>query len=75
MALGTSRWCLNASASFRQNDREKIFNQLTGSCTLNRTALLHRAEGLVNRFIAGKQEALFTAPDAYYRQQGGDTYK
>jgi len=32
----------------------------------------HRVEDLVNRFIAGKQEALFTAPDAFYRQQGGD---
>src|SRR3954471_9377470 len=32
----------------------------------------HRVEGLVNRFIAGKQEALFVAPDAFYRQQGGD---
>ena len=25
----------------------------------------HRVEGLVNRFIAAKQEALFTAPDAF----------
>jgi Transglycosylase SLT domain len=32
----------------------------------------HRVEGLVNRFITAKQEALFTAPDAFYRQQGGD---
>src|SRR5690349_13347448 len=32
----------------------------------------HRVEALVNRFIAGKQEALFTAPDAYYRLQGAD---
>ena len=32
----------------------------------------HRVEGLVNRFIAGKQEALFTAPDAFYRREGGD---
>ena len=32
----------------------------------------HRVEALVNRFIAGKQEALFTAPDAYYRTTGGD---
>src|SRR3954452_9562077 len=32
----------------------------------------HRVEGLVNRFIAGKQEALFTAPDAFYRLEGGD---
>src|SRR4051812_45004189 len=32
----------------------------------------HRVEGLVNRFIAGKQEALFGAPDAFYRRQGGD---
>lgn len=32
----------------------------------------HRIENLVNRFIAGKQEALFTAPDAFYRLAGGD---
>jgi hypothetical protein len=32
----------------------------------------HRVEGLVNRFIAGKQQALFTAPDAFYHQQGAD---
>jgi hypothetical protein len=32
----------------------------------------HRVEALVNRFIAGKQEALFTAPDAFYRLQGAD---
>ena len=32
----------------------------------------HRVEALVNRFIAGKQEALFTAPDAFYRLSGGD---
>ena len=32
----------------------------------------HRVEALVNRFIADKQEALFTAPDAYYRLQGAD---
>src|SRR3569833_3726758 len=32
----------------------------------------HRVEGLVNGFIAGKQDALFDAPDAYYRQQGRD---
>ena len=32
----------------------------------------HRLEGLVNRFIAGKQEALFTAPDAFYRLQADD---
>jgi hypothetical protein len=32
----------------------------------------HRIEDLVNRFIAGKQEALFTGPDAYYRTTGGD---
>ena len=32
----------------------------------------HRIEGLVNGFIAGKQDALFEAPDAYYRQQGAD---
>ena len=25
----------------------------------------HRVEGLVNGFIAGKQDALFGAPDAY----------
>src|SRR4051812_44699750 len=31
-----------------------------------------RVEGLVNRFIAAKQEALFTAPDAFYRLEGGD---
>jgi hypothetical protein len=28
----------------------------------------HRVEDLVNGFIAGKQDALFDAPDAYYRQ-------
>jgi hypothetical protein len=32
----------------------------------------HRVEDLVNRFIAGKQDALFTAPDAYYRSTGAD---
>jgi hypothetical protein len=32
----------------------------------------HRVEDLVNGFIAGKQDALFEAPDAYYRQQGAD---
>jgi hypothetical protein len=32
----------------------------------------HRVEGLVNRFITAKQESLFTAPDAFYRREGGD---
>jgi len=32
----------------------------------------HRVEDLVNRFIAGKQDALFLAPDAYYRTGGRD---
>ena len=32
----------------------------------------HRVEGLVNGFIAGKQDALFDAPDAYYRTEGAD---
>jgi len=32
----------------------------------------HRVEGLVNGFIAGKQVALFDAPDAYYRTEGAD---
>jgi hypothetical protein len=32
----------------------------------------HRVEALVNHFIAGKQEALFTAPDAFYRLRGHD---
>src|SRR5690242_7409477 len=32
----------------------------------------HRVEALVNRFIAGKQAALFAAPDAFYRLQGSD---
>jgi hypothetical protein len=32
----------------------------------------HRIEGMVNHFIAGKQEALFTAPDAFYRLEGAD---
>jgi hypothetical protein len=32
----------------------------------------HHVEGLVNRFIAAKQEALFAAPDAFYRLEGGD---
>lgn len=32
----------------------------------------HRVEDLVNRFIAAKQDALFTAPDAYYRTSGRD---
>ena len=27
---------------------------------------------MVNRFIAGKQEALFTAPDAFYRLEGAE---
>jgi len=30
----------------------------------------HRLEGLVNGFIAAKQDALFGAPDAFYRQTG-----
>jgi hypothetical protein len=30
----------------------------------------HRVEALVNRFIAGKHDALFLAPDAYYRTTG-----
>lgn len=33
---------------------------------------LHRVEDLVNRFIAAKQDALFLAPDAYYRSTGAD---
>jgi hypothetical protein len=32
----------------------------------------HRVEALVNRFIGAKQDALFTAPDAYYRTIGVD---
>jgi hypothetical protein len=32
----------------------------------------HRVEDLVNRFIASKQDALFLAPDAYYRTAGAD---
>jgi len=32
----------------------------------------HRVEDLVNRFIAGEQDALFLAPDAYYRSTGAD---
>ncbi len=32
----------------------------------------HRVEDLVNRFIAGKQDALFLAPDAYYRSAGAN---
>ena len=32
----------------------------------------HRIEGMVNHFIAGKQEALFTAPDAFYRLEGAE---
>ena len=32
----------------------------------------HRIEEMVNHFIAGKQEALFTAPDAFYRLEGAD---
>jgi hypothetical protein len=32
----------------------------------------HRIEALVNRFIAAKQDALFTAPDAFYRRTGAD---
>jgi hypothetical protein len=32
----------------------------------------HRVEDLVNGFIAGKQVALFDAPDAYYRTTGAD---
>src|SRR5579883_2622492 len=32
----------------------------------------HRVEDLVNGFIAGKQVALFDAPDAYYRTEGAD---
>jgi hypothetical protein len=30
----------------------------------------HRVEALVNRFIAAKQDALFAAPNAYYRHEG-----
>ncbi len=32
----------------------------------------HRIGDLVNGFIAAKQDALFDAPDAFYRQSGGD---
>ncbi len=32
----------------------------------------HRIEGLVNGFIAAKQDALFGAPDAFYRRTGAD---
>ncbi|HEY4171326.1 MAG TPA: hypothetical protein VGM96_31330 [Reyranella sp.] len=32
----------------------------------------HRVEDLVNRFIAAKRDALFLAPDAYYRSTGAD---
>ena len=32
----------------------------------------YRIEAMVNGFIAGKQEALFTAPDAFYRLQAAD---
>jgi hypothetical protein len=32
----------------------------------------HHVEAVVNHFIAAKQEALFTAPDAYFRSQGND---
>lgn len=31
---------------------------------------LHRVEDLVNRFIAAKQDALFTGPDAYFQSEG-----
>src|SRR5476649_1354370 len=31
-----------------------------------------RVESELNRFIAAKQDALFAAPDAYYRRQGRD---
>src|SRR5690348_10763061 len=32
----------------------------------------YRIEAMVNGFIADKQEALFTAPDAFYRRQAAD---
>src|SRR5260370_11478116 len=32
----------------------------------------HRIEGLVNGFIAAKQDVLFAAPDAFYRRTGAD---
>src|SRR5690242_666664 len=32
----------------------------------------HRVGDLVNGFIAAKHDALFDAPDAFYRQTGGD---
>jgi hypothetical protein len=32
----------------------------------------YRIEAMVNGFIVGKQEALFTAPDAFYRLQAAD---
>ena len=35
----------------------------------------HRVESLVNNFIASKQDALFDAPDAYYRNHGRDTQR
>jgi hypothetical protein len=35
----------------------------------------HRVEALVNHFIARKQDALFTAPDAFYRLQAPMPYK
>ncbi len=31
-----------------------------------------RVESELNRFIAAKQDALFEAPDAYFRRQGRD---
>jgi hypothetical protein len=32
----------------------------------------HRVAHMVNRFIAAKQDALYEAPDAFYRRKGGD---
>src|SRR6185437_9234203 len=51
-------WLLDASASQAPPDTSGVDP--------------HRVEDLVNRFIAAKQDALFTAPDAYYRTTGAD---
>ena len=32
----------------------------------------HRVAHMVNRFIAAKQDALYEAPDAFYRRKGAD---
>jgi len=44
----------------------------TGEPTRPAPADSHRVAHMVNRFIAAKQDALYEAPDAFYRRKGAD---